>query len=62
MNDVAMCFAALEVIAKEAPSKAGRGDEIRSKILAPVGEALNSEEQAIRKGAADLLDAVIGRR
>ena len=32
MNDVAMCFAALEVIAKEAPSKAGRSEEIRTRM------------------------------
>jgi hypothetical protein len=63
MNDVALCFAALEVIAKEAPANenGGQRDEIRSKILAP-GSKLNAEERAIRKGAADLLDAVRGRR
>lgn len=64
MNDVALCFAALEVIAREAPraDRSGRRDEIRSKILSPLGAKLNAEEQAIRKGAADLLDAVCGRR
>jgi hypothetical protein len=62
MNDVAMCFAALEVIAKEAPTKAGRGEEIRTRILAEAGDSLNSEERAIRMGAADLLEAVSSRR
>lgn len=62
VNDVAMCFAALEVIAKEAPTETGRRDEIRSRVLAPAGASLNSEELAIRQGAADLLDAVIARR
>jgi hypothetical protein len=64
MNDVALCFAALEVIAREAPANDNRGrrDEFRNKILAPSGARLDAEEQAIRKGAADLLDAVCGRR
>jgi hypothetical protein len=61
MNDVAMCFAALEMIAKEAPAKAGMEDEVRTRILAPVEGSLNTEERAIRMGAADLLDAVSAR-
>jgi len=60
MNDVAMCFAALEVIAKEAPSRAGRSEEIRTRILADAGGS--SEEREIRMGAADLLEAVCARR
>jgi len=55
-----MCFAALEVIAKEAPSRAGRSEEIRTRILADAGGS--SEERAIRMGAADLLEAVCARR
>jgi hypothetical protein len=61
MNDVAKCFAALEMIAREAPAKAGLTEEIRTRILAPVGGSLNSDERAIRMGAADLLDAVTAR-
>jgi hypothetical protein len=61
MNDVAKCFAALEMIAREAPSKAGLKDEIRTRILAPIEGKLNSEERAIRMGAAELLAAVGAR-
>ena len=61
MNDVAKCFAALEMIAKAAPAKAGQTDEIRTRILAPVEGKLNSEERAIRMDAADLLAAVSAR-
>jgi hypothetical protein len=61
MNDVAKCFAALEMIAKEAPAKSGLTEEIRTRILEPVGRTLNSEEQAIRMGAVELLQAVSAR-
>jgi hypothetical protein len=61
MNDVAMCFAALEMIAHEAPARAGRGDDIRTRILADLGGSLDSEERAIREGAADLLAAAVAR-
>jgi hypothetical protein len=63
-NDVALCFAALEVIAREAPAndQFGRRDDIRARILAPLRQSGDAIEREIREGAVVLLDAARSRR